>query len=104
MFEIFHTGQRHPYGLEVIHLFNIFYRFKTKNQLLLHTMAHSNLKAYKCKDCDKAFNTPNSLRSHKKCHDDILSYECKFCGRKFRFPSTLKVNSLGKINILQIYH
>lgn len=57
--------------------------FQHASRLLRHSIVHSAVKSYKCKNCPKMFKDFYLLRQHAVIHKEKL-YECLECRKKFR--------------------
>ena len=54
---------------------------------------HSNIKPYKCDECDYTTKTKGSIAIHKKAkHSDDRPHACVFCNKAFKTKATLDVH------------
>lgn len=65
-------------------------RFNWKDKLTLHLRSHTNIRPYKCTQCNASFNQKGSLNGHfKSLHSDDRPYLCKDCGLSFKIQDSL---------------
>jgi KRAB domain-containing zinc finger protein len=81
-----HTGER-PYSCP--HQ-NCPKKFKTFSQLKYHKSIHSDLRQYKCEDCDLGFNRRSTLNIHKLTHSGVKPFKCLYCNKSFSQKSNWK--------------
>lgn len=61
--------------------------FKTKSQLSDHLLKHTQIKKYKCPDCQTLFSRKSRLKIHMLIHKNIIPFQCNICKKKFREKS-----------------
>ena len=54
-----------------------------KSHLTQHTLTHSGVKNYECKDWWETFPQKSNLTQHTLTHSGVKNYECKECGKTF---------------------
>lgn len=59
--------------------------FRFESQLKVHMLTHSNVKEFKCKECDKLFKTELYLKYHmSSVHVDVRPFQCSVCSASFK--------------------
>ena len=68
-------------------------KFRTKKDLRVHAIIHTNLKPFSCEDCGASFNNTGTLHRHKRTviHQKEARYFCDKC--PFRTDSKQKLES-----------
>ena len=61
-----------------------------------HTLIHSGVKDYECKQCGKKFASKSYLTIHTLIHSGVKDYECKQCGKRFTLKSYLNSHILTR--------
>ena len=53
------------------------------SHLTHHTMIHSDVKDYECKQCGKRFTHKSHLTKHTLTHSGVKDYKCDDCEKMF---------------------
>eukprot|EP01083_Nonionella_stella_P028481 78438_1 len=78
------------------------YGASSQKRVTKHELVHSELKPFKCGQCDKRFKTLQYLHSHlSRVHvkDKIKRFECNVCQKRFTTKSYLKAHILSHSTI-----
>ncbi|KAL8568063.1 hypothetical protein ACOMHN_000287 [Nucella lapillus] len=84
--------------------------FRTKQQLIQHSLVHSNVRKYTCTYCDRTFKQLSHLQQHTRIHTGEKPYACRYedCDRAFAQMSNLQHHMRNheeqvKKEVLRIY-
>jgi uncharacterized Zn-finger protein len=80
-------AQQEPYGCTLCTK-----SFSSKQELKIHTRAHTGEKTHTCKQCSKSFSQAGNLRRHIKDHTGERLYSCSQCSKSFAYSSALQVH------------
>ncbi|XP_076452161.1 uncharacterized protein LOC143287765 isoform X2 [Babylonia areolata] len=67
--------------------------FRSKQQLIQHSLVHTNIRKYSCSYCDRSFKQLSHLQQHTRIHtaekgtekvEDQRSFRCQYCQRAFK--------------------
>lgn len=59
------------------------YKTQQRHHLVVHLLAHADLRNLQCKECPKRFSAQSSLNSHMKTHLALKPYQCDVCLKFF---------------------
>lgn len=59
--------------------------FRTQFELNSHSLVHTEVRDFKCTQCDKSFKKKDKLKKHMlTVHSDARPYQCNICGMCFK--------------------
>ncbi|CAG2103305.1 unnamed protein product, partial [Medioppia subpectinata] len=67
------------------------FKCKTEAQLNFHSGIHSDIYAFKCNECEKAFKTQYYLNTHLRIHSTEDTFRCRYEGCNQWFKSDLRL-------------
>uniref|UniRef100_A0A1B0FE42 Uncharacterized protein n=1 Tax=Glossina morsitans morsitans TaxID=37546 RepID=A0A1B0FE42_GLOMM len=67
--------------------------FKTRRNMKMHRLIHSDEKPHQCPECGKSFRRSDKLRDHRRrVHSELRPYKCTECDKSFKYASVLRAH------------
>uniref|UniRef100_A0A1A9VP84 C2H2-type domain-containing protein n=1 Tax=Glossina austeni TaxID=7395 RepID=A0A1A9VP84_GLOAU len=67
--------------------------FKTRRNMKMHLLTHSDVKPHPCPECGKSFRRADKLRDHRRrVHSELRPYKCTECDKSFKYASVLRAH------------
>lgn len=66
--------------------------FRRRHHLKYHEKIHSDVKSYKCTQCEISFRLEPNLRVHLNIYFGMKPYKCTYCDKCFASSSELKTH------------